>query len=135
MLAQGKLHVDLLDADFPGEAPEGAEALVAQVRTALNKRFRTADRMPGVIFTDRGRGFYEPNSGKMTEQYSRGLRAHNLRALMGENAAVQPGSMQGRLHVRPQADWIIFMWQHCNQIENFQQWGLTEIRLGLLGRL
>ena len=106
MLAQGKLHVDLLDADFPGETPEGAEALVAQVRTALNKRFRTADRMPGVIFTDRGRGFYEPNSGKMTEQYSRGLRAHNLRALMGENAAVQPGSMQDVLLHETAVSWI-----------------------------
>ena len=38
LLMRGKLHVVVFDMDYPGETPEGADALVAGVRGAVNKR-------------------------------------------------------------------------------------------------
>ncbi len=35
VLARGKLHVELLSEDFPGETPEGAAELVEKVRKAV----------------------------------------------------------------------------------------------------
>ena len=40
MLTRGKLHVELLGDNFPGETQEGAAMLVARVRAALNVRFQ-----------------------------------------------------------------------------------------------
>ena len=36
MLCRGKLHVDLFEADFPGEVAVGAERLFEKVRAAVN---------------------------------------------------------------------------------------------------
>ena len=40
VLTRGKLHVELLGDNFPGETQEGAAMLVARVRAALNVRFQ-----------------------------------------------------------------------------------------------
>ena len=42
ILAKGKLHLQVLQDNFPGETAEGAALLVAAVRTALNVRFQGA---------------------------------------------------------------------------------------------
>lgn len=93
VLTRGKLHVDLLPEDFPGETPEGAAMMVAKVRAALNIRFRTAPP-PATLFTDRGNGFYASGSGKITDGYREALRAHHLKAFFPLDASAQPGTLQ-----------------------------------------
>lgn len=106
VLARGKLHVDVFDENFPGETPEGAAELVAKVRSALNVRFQAAASQPGILFTDRGRGFYTPNSGAITSQYKQALADNGLQAFMGDNAVRQPGSMQDFLLHETAVSWL-----------------------------
>ena len=106
MLCRGKLHVDIFDADFPGETAAGAERLVEKVRAAVNIRFQTANSKPDVVFTDRGRGFYVPNSGDITPEYKRALAQHHLRPIMGDNARRQPGSLQDVLLHESAVSWL-----------------------------
>ena len=94
VLCKGKLHVDCFGIDFPGETAAGARILVDKVRSAVNVRFPNVVAKPDTIFTDRGRGFYEPASGRITAAYKAGLRANQFKAMMGDNAAEQPGSLQ-----------------------------------------
>ena len=90
ILTRGKLHIEALPEKFPGETGEGAEIMVSKVRAALNIRFQ-GTTAPGTLFTDRGNGFYDSNSGQITEKYKNALRAHRLKAFFPENALVQPG--------------------------------------------
>ena len=106
MLTRGKLHVGVFDENFPGETPEGAAELVAKVHSALNVRFQTAASQPNVIFTDRGRGFYFPNSGAITEEYKQALAQNDLQAFMGDEAVLQPGSMQDFLLHETAVSWL-----------------------------
>lgn len=93
VLTRGKLHVEILGSDFPGETPAGAAQLAAQVRTALNIRFQ-GSTPPKVVFTDRGQGFFHINGGRITDEYKDALREHGLKAFNGDNASKQPGNLQ-----------------------------------------
>ena len=104
ILSLGKLHVDVFDENFPGETPEGAAELVAKVRAALNVYFQSAASQPNVLFIDRGRGFYFPNSGVITTEYKQA--DNDLQAFMGENAVRQPGSMQDFLLHETAVSWL-----------------------------
>ena len=61
ILMRGKLHVEVLGTEFPGESSEGAAILVAKVRSAINIRFHGDDK-PDIVCTDRGRGFFAPKT-------------------------------------------------------------------------
>ena len=52
ILARGKLHIEFLSDDFPGETPAGAAEMGARFRAALNIRFQ-GSAPPKVLFTDR----------------------------------------------------------------------------------
>ena len=106
MLCKGKLHVDCFDSDFPGEKPAGASILVERVRSAVNVRFQNADAKPDIIFTDRGRGFYEPSSGVIQPQYKEALRQNGFKAVMGDNAVGQPGHLQDVLLHETAVSWL-----------------------------
>ena len=105
ILSRGKLHIEILGADFPGETPEGAAVLVGRVRAALNVRFQGQDA-PKVLFTDRGQGFYVKNTGRITDEYKAALREHGLKNYYGDSAAVQPGSLQEVLLHETAVSWI-----------------------------
>ena len=100
--------MDLFDADFPGEVPESAPYLVTKVRAALNVRFPNADSRPKLVFTDRGRGFFEPNSGRITRGYKEALAENDLRPFMGVCARTQPGNMQDLLLHETAVSWLRF---------------------------
>jgi len=105
ILTRGKLHISLLGEDFPGETPEGAAMLVAKVRAALNVRFQGSNP-PEILFTDRGQGFYHINGGKIRNEYKAALREHGLRAYYGDDASVQPGSLQEVMLHETSVAWI-----------------------------
>ena len=105
ILTRGKFHIDLLPDNFPGETQLGASIMVGKVRAALNLRFQDG-RAPKMLLTDRGNGFSDSGSGKITDGYRESLRDHGLKAFMGEDASVQPGCLQdGMLHETAMA-WV-----------------------------
>ena len=69
-MARGKLHVEMMPEDFPGECPAGAAVLVSKVRSALNVRFQ-GTTPPRVLFVDRGKGLYTVATASITSQRMR----------------------------------------------------------------
>ena len=94
VLTRGKLHIEVMEADFPGENPDGARILVGKVRAAVNVRFQGGVAQPDTLWTDRGKGFYSPNNGLITDAYKAALREHHFKAALGLDASVQPGKLQ-----------------------------------------
>ena len=105
VLARGKLHVILLPENFVGDHPDGAWPLVAKVRAALNLRFPAASG-PRVLFVDRGSGFFNAGTGAITNEFKTALQDHQLTAFMGDNAALQPGSLQEMMLHETAVAWI-----------------------------
>lgn len=105
VLSRGKLHVEFFGSDFPGESPEGAEQLVQRVRSALNIRFKTDDQ-PKILFTDRGRGFYNTGNGRITGKYQAALQEHGLTAFMGNDASQQPGDLRDVVLHETACSWL-----------------------------
>ena len=106
LLSRGKLHVEIFDAGFPGETPAGARTLIEKVRSVVNVRFQAAASKPEIIFTDRGRGFFWPNSGGITPDYKEALDENGFTAFMGCNAVKQPGSCQDMMLHETAVSWL-----------------------------
>ena len=104
-LARGKLHVEILPPSFPGECVEGAAILVNKVPAVLNTRFPRG-RRPHTIFTDRGKGFDHPATGRITEEYKHALHENGLQAFMGNNASKQPGNLQEVMLHETAVSWL-----------------------------
>ena len=104
VLARGKLHIEMLGQDFPGEVPAGGAILVEKVRAALNVRFR-ADA-PSVLYVDRGKGFYDPGTGNIVPAFKAALRESNLRAFWGDDASAQPGNVQEMMLHETAVSWM-----------------------------
>jgi hypothetical protein len=105
VLTRGKLHVEILGTDFPGETPAGAARLAAGVRTALNIRFQ-GSTPPKVLFTDRGQGFYHINGGRITDEYKAALQDHGLKDFNAGSASRQPGNLQEVMLHETSVAWI-----------------------------
>ena len=106
ILACGKLHVEVLPDNFPGEEPVGAPMLVQRVRAALNIRFQGGGLpAPTVMWTDRGKGFFHGN-GKITTEFQAALEENDLKHFWKDDAAIQPGQLQ-EVHLHETAvSWI-----------------------------
>ena len=63
-------------------------------------------RTPHVLFTDRSAGFYNPGSGRITDEYRTALATHGLQAFMGDSAAVQPGRLSDLMLHETAVSWI-----------------------------
>ena len=111
ILTRGKLHVEVLDANFPGETRRGASILVSTVRAAINVRFQGGASKPDMVWTDRGKGFYSPCNGAITAAYKQALRAHHLRPAMGDDASLQPGNLQESCFTKPLLHGLEMAWQ------------------------
>ena len=105
ILSKGKLHIEHLPDNFPGETEAGAEMMVAKVRAGLNARFPRG-AAPRFLFTDRGNGFYNSGSGKITAGYRKALRAHRLKAFFGDDASVHPGELQELMLHETAVAWV-----------------------------
>ena len=106
ILSKGKLHIEILDSNFPGENSAGAAVLVAKTRAAINIRFQGHASAPTVIWTDRGKGFYSNLTGQITRKYKAALTEHGFRAMMGEDGSVQPGRLQELMLHETAVSWI-----------------------------
>jgi hypothetical protein len=105
ILSRGKLHIEPLPDNFPGETQAGAAIMVERVRAALNVRFQ-GSTPPTVLFTDRGNGFYNSGTGAITDGYRTALRSNGLKAFFGQDASVQPGKLQEVMLHETAVAWI-----------------------------
>ena len=80
--------------------------MVDKVRAAVNIRFQGQPSKPDTIFTDRGKGFYVPSTGRITNDYKEALRKHGLQAIMGNDARAQPGKLQEILLHETAVAWL-----------------------------
>lgn len=90
VLARGKLHVEFLGSEFPGDKVEGMEEFVEKLAKAIRLRFPGHRDRPSIVYVDRGEGFYASN-GKITEVFAAELQKHRLKAFHGKDAEKQPG--------------------------------------------
>jgi hypothetical protein len=104
VLARGKLHIEVLDQDFPGEVAAGGAILAKKVRAGLNVRFRSD--APSVVYVDRGKGFYDPGTGKIVPAFKAALRLNDLKAFWGDDASAQPGNLQEMMLHETAVAWI-----------------------------
>ena len=105
ILCRGKLHIEVMGEEFPGENADGAAVLVGHVRKVVNIRFQGADK-PKTLFVDRGQGFYDKVTGKITHQFKIALQENSLKAFYGDDASAQPGKMQEVLLHETAVSWI-----------------------------
>ena len=105
VLVRGKLHVEALPEGFPGETPEGAATLVEKLPGVLARRFPNASQ-PKVVMTDRGPGFFDAATGKITAEYKAALDAAGLRPFQGECAVDQPGRSGDALLHETAVSWL-----------------------------
>jgi hypothetical protein len=91
ILAKGKLHVEMLGADFHTEEPAGASVFVDAVQRGLAVRFQAGTPKPSFLFVDRGCGFWCTTTGRMTPELADALEGTGLSAFWGDDASVQPG--------------------------------------------
>ena len=105
MLVRGKLHIEVLPQNFPGETPEGVAIIVRKIPAVLNARFPQASK-PKVLMTDRGRGFFQPCNGLITDEYLAALQETGLRAHQGDDASVQPGNLQDVVLHETAVSWV-----------------------------
>ena len=108
VVARGKLHIVFLGSDFPGDTPEGAAALVPKVKTALNIRFQNVQDAPTMLFVDRGRGFFDTRTGRITAEYKSALRESGLRTFWGDDASKQSGKSGDLMLHETVVRWIRF---------------------------
>ena len=73
VLARGRLHLDVIPHDFPGECPEAAEAFVDKVAAIVNVRFPN-EAKPRVVMS--GRGGATPLVARSISRFGPGLQ-HN----------------------------------------------------------
>ena len=104
-MCQGKLHIEILGTEFPGETAEGAAILVGRVRRALNVRFQNKPA-PKKIFVDRGPGFWATNSGRITAHFKAALEEHSLQTYYNDDAGHQPGNLQEVMLHETAVSWI-----------------------------
>ena len=72
-LARGVLDVVVWEEDFPGETSEGAATVAAMIPKILERRLPRARRLPRVVVSDRGRGFFT-SRGAITNKYADALK-------------------------------------------------------------
>ena len=108
ILVKGKLHIEFLGGKgFPGETEAGAAQLVHAVKAGLMKRFPTSEA-PSIVFVDRGKGFFDISSGRITHGFKSALRECGLRAYWGDDASRQPGALQEIMLHETAVRWIRF---------------------------
>ena len=74
VMLRGKVHVEVFDDDFPGENSKGAKILGQKLEGIVALRTpRSSLQKPKVVFSDRGRGFYNPQ-GYITKKWADALQ-------------------------------------------------------------
>ena len=90
VLARGKLHIEFLGSEFPGDKVEAMPEFVEKLKKATKMCRPSESEQPCIVFVGRGEGFYKSN-GQITQEFAKALRQHALKAFHGQDAEFQPG--------------------------------------------
>ena len=110
VLMKGRLHIEVFNAEFPGETVPGAQIAAEKLRPILNLRFKWWQSKPKFVFTDKGKAFYHSNS-KITEGWKDGLKSSGLKPFMGDDNPAQCAMFGDVLLHETAVSWVLlFFW-------------------------
>ena len=84
----------------------GIAELVGNLPAMLRAKLRDQHRLPKIIFTDRGPGFYQASSGTIVAAYKEALDSNGFKPFAGEEAKWQPPDMPDVLVHETVVAWV-----------------------------
>ena len=91
VLARGKMHVEVMPADWPLDS-SGVATFVERLPRILRSMLGRRAHLPNIVFTDRGTGMYSPH-GAVTRFYEEALTATGCSLYWGADASIQAPDM------------------------------------------
>ena len=67
---------------------------------------KSCQNKPETLWTDRGKGFYQPSNGCITGGFKQALREHKFKAIHGDDASAQPGRLQEVMLHETAVSWM-----------------------------
>ena len=108
VLARGKLHIEVFNAEFPGENGAGAAFAAEKLRPILNVRFGWQPSKPKIVFTDKSKCFYHGTTGKIRDGWKDAIKKAGLKTFFGDDATEQPGTLGDFLLHETAVAWVLF---------------------------
>ena len=106
VLMRGKLHIEIFNAEFPGENAAGAVLAAERLRPILNVRFGRCPSEPKVVFTDKGKCFYDGVTGEIRQGWKDALKSSGVKPFMGDDASAQSGTLGDVLLHETAVSWV-----------------------------
>ena len=92
VLARGVVHFEVMGSDWDQDGA-GQAAFVGKLEAILRKMVGPGAKLPRVVCTDRGPGFFTRN-GYFIREYKEALSHHGFRAYVGDkDGTAQPGDL------------------------------------------
>jgi len=122
VLTRGKVHFEFME-DGWAQTGEGMAAFVARLPSILAKLLGRDARLPRVVASDRGPGFYQTSTGHIVAEYARALREHGFRAFAGDDASQQPPDVPDVLLHETVAGWVrkYLKKEHFNRADGLEK--------------
>ena len=79
--------------DHWAQTGDGMAEFVSEFESFLRNMLGEDARMPHVLVSDRGPGFYQATTGHIVEAYRRAVASENFRTFAGSDASKQPPDM------------------------------------------
>ena len=89
VVARGKVHFEFMPDGWE-QTGAGIAAFIARLPAILQRMLGPHARLPRVVFSDRGPGFYNSGTGHITSSYAEALANGGFRAFAGSDASSQP---------------------------------------------
>jgi len=105
ILARGKVGYLIMRRGWR-QTGAGMAEFVDQLEDKLKSMLRNPSRLPRVIGSDRGPGFYQSSTGHIVVEYNDALKRNGFRAYAGEDASKQPADMADVWPHETAVSWI-----------------------------
>ena len=105
VLAKGRVHIEVMP-DGWRQNGEGMAYMISLLPGILKTMLGDNAKLPGVLFTDRGPGFYHPSTGSICPEYVASLEAHGFTAWAGDHSKWQPPDIPDILLHETAVSWV-----------------------------
>ena len=105
VLAKGRVHLEVMPTGWR-QTGEGMAYMVSLLPGILKTMLGESEKLPGVLFTDRGPGFYHSSSGSICPDYAYALDAHGFKSWAGDNSKWQPPDIPDILLHETAVSWV-----------------------------
>lgn len=92
VMVRGHVHHEVMGRDWV-QGGAGMAEFVSRLDAICHRYVGKGDKLPRVVFSDRGPGFYQSSTGHIVGEYFNALRKHGYRAYAGSDASKQPPDM------------------------------------------